>query len=240
MRNYSKFLLAYVGKDHDVYRTLNGMTRLSELAFVRFFQIQSGHTEMIYDALIVDCRSHILPSNIIEKRHLQKTTNFIALVCESSCFRSDIYQAGYHDYLCYPVMHQDLSRRIYSCLSYDSLCLEPPKAFQDELVEKACHYMEDNLASFMTLKILANAIGTNRNTLNVRFKHRLNMSPMSWLREIRMAMAAKLLTSTGLSIIQISQKVGYENPANFSTTFKRFHALSPHQYRKKCQMQNNS
>ena len=55
---------------------------------------------------------------------------------------------------------------------------------------------------------------------------------VDWLNQQRMKFAATLLSTTSLSIVQVSEQVGYLDANNFSTAFKREYKLSPRQYRK--------
>ncbi|WP_440906213.1 AraC family transcriptional regulator [Catenovulum sp. SX2] len=56
-------------------------------------------------------------------------------------------------------------------------------------------------------------------------------SPLQKITQIRMQKAGLLLKTTQLSIQQIADLVGYDNPFNFSTRFKQWMKVSPSQYR---------
>jgi len=48
----------------------------------------------------------------------------------------------------------------------------------------------------------------------------------------RMIKATELLSLTSLSISEISQAVGYDNPLHFSRAFKNVYGISPRTWRK--------
>jgi AraC-like DNA-binding protein len=49
----------------------------------------------------------------------------------------------------------------------------------------------------------------------------------------RMEQACRLLRDTALSVQEIGERVGYQEPLNFSRSFKRSVGLSPTEYRKR-------
>jgi AraC-like DNA-binding protein len=63
------------------------------------------------------------------------------------------------------------------------------------------------------------------------FKATFGVPVYTYLKELRLHYAAKLLTTTDLSIKEISSEVGYRKPKYFSPVFKTFYNLTPTQYR---------
>lgn len=101
-----------------------------------------------------------------------------------------------------------------------------------ELVEKACRYIEQNLALALTVESISKAMSTNRNTLSKAFKSELNTGVSTWLRLTRMERAWQLLVGSNISIQDISAQLGYPSQSNFSTAFKSLFKLSPIQVRR--------
>ncbi len=101
------------------------------------------------------------------------------------------------------------------------------------MVEAACQALARDLAVHHTLHELARRVGSNRNSLARAFKKVLGKGPYAWLSERRMVEAATQLKTTDRPVQQISFDVGYSEPANFSTAFKRVHGLSPRRFREK-------
>ena len=97
---------------------------------------------------------------------------------------------------------------------------------------RAIRYLTERLNVSHTLRSISSALGTNRNTLCKEFKVETGTSVKQWLNEMRLQKAAHLLYSTNLSIIEISFEVGYQDPANFATAFKKYHKCTPRKYRK--------
>lgn len=65
-----------------------------------------------------------------------------------------------------------------------------------------------------------------------KFKSTMNISPLKYVEKIRMDKSKELLTDTDLTIYEISEVVGYNDPFYFSKVFKRNTGLSPSAYRK--------
>lgn len=59
------------------------------------------------------------------------------------------------------------------------------------------------------------------------------VSPMRFLREVRVRRAQRALMSTNLSVQEIARQVGYEDPFVFSKIFKRISGLGPRAYRER-------
>ena len=67
--------------------------------------------------------------------------------------------------------------------------------------------------------------------MNSFFKDMIGQSPQDFLIRYRMSKATSLLTSTSLSIGDISVQVGYPNQLHFSRAFRNIYGMSPRQYR---------
>jgi len=80
---------------------------------------------------------------------------------------------------------------------------------------------------------LAAKAGLSRSVFAERFAARMGRTPMSYLTEWRLQIAARLLRETELSISEIYQRLGYGSAASFDRAFKRSHRLSPSAYRRR-------
>lgn len=100
----------------------------------------------------------------------------------------------------------------------------------DTYVEYALSYIEYN---YHHIKVhdIASHIGINRSYLTAIFKKKLGVPPQQYLVDFRLKKAAEMLTNTTMSIQDIAEKIGYENPLTFSKMFKQFYGLSPKHYR---------
>lgn len=75
-----------------------------------------------------------------------------------------------------------------------------------------------------TKRYLCNLYGKLRNMLGI--------SPADFIRNVRLKRAAQLLTDNPtLSINEVSARVGFSTPRNFSTQFKKMFGVLPSEYR---------
>jgi AraC-like DNA-binding protein len=82
-----------------------------------------------------------------------------------------------------------------------------------------------------TIEELARESGTSRTVLAERFNRVLQQTPMQYLAEWRMQIAADLLRSSTFKIADIAQRVGYGSDAAFSRAFRRHVGRWPAEFR---------
>jgi AraC-like DNA-binding protein len=82
-----------------------------------------------------------------------------------------------------------------------------------------------------TVGELAAEASVSRSLLDERFRQVLGRSPIRYLTEWRMHVAADLLASTDLGVRQVARRVGYESEEAFSRAFKRGMGSSPSAWR---------
>lgn len=91
------------------------------------------------------------------------------------------------------------------------------------------HYMED-----LRLEELASMAGLSINHFIRTFKALMNMTPIKYVEQRRMAMAKLLLLDSG-KIKEIARKIGYKDEHYFSRAFKKAEGVAPTLYIKnKC------
>ena len=71
----------------------------------------------------------------------------------------------------------------------------------------------------------------HRNQLLKLFKDKIGQGPQEYLIKYRMSRAAQLLLTTGLSVNEIGNAVGYANQLHFSRAFKNVYGMSPKHFR---------
>ena len=79
---------------------------------------------------------------------------------------------------------------------------------------------------------LAAQFSVSETSLKNYFRGVFGQNISVYLREVRMKKAAKLLTSTRLSVAEVAEQVGYMNQSKFASVFKKQFGLSPLEYRR--------
>ena len=105
------------------------------------------------------------------------------------------------------------------------------RAHSDALAGPALRLMHDNPAHPWTVDTLAAKVGCSRAALARRFTTLVGEPPMTYLTRWRIALAADLLRSPGITIDTIAHQVGYANAFALSVAFKRIRGVSPTRYR---------
>ena len=102
---------------------------------------------------------------------------------------------------------------------------------RDPNLAKALALMHRDPAREWTVEGLAKDVGLSRTRLAERFRHYLGMSPIAYLTDWRMRIAAEALEKTDKSVVEVAMDVGYNSEAAFNRAFKRAYNAPPAQFR---------
>lgn len=104
-------------------------------------------------------------------------------------------------------------------------------AAADPAIGRALAALHQRPAHNWTLDELAREAGLSRSALTDRFARHIGQSPISYLANWRLELAADALRSTSRSVMQIASEVGYDSEAAFNRAFKRRFENPPARYR---------
>jgi AraC-like DNA-binding protein len=102
----------------------------------------------------------------------------------------------------------------------------------DRVVGAALNALHRRPAQAWTLEELARAANTSRSVLAERFQHLVGISPMQYLTQWRMLLAANLLCRSNASLSRIAEDVGYKTDTAFSRAFRREYGSPPAAWRR--------
>ncbi|MCC7300944.1 MAG: helix-turn-helix transcriptional regulator [Verrucomicrobia bacterium] len=101
-----------------------------------------------------------------------------------------------------------------------------------EGVRQAMIYMEQNYMNpNLSLSDLTVASGMSRSRLGTIFRSSAGVTPMQYLRNLRLTQSRRLLKQTDLRIAEISAHIGFSDALYFSRIFRLETGCSPGQYR---------
>jgi AraC-like DNA-binding protein len=100
-------------------------------------------------------------------------------------------------------------------------------------VQKAVDYISQNYEKRITVTDVAAQLGVSRSHLYRVFMKHLSRSPKAYLESYRVKQGQMMLKNTTLSINEVANSVGYEDPLHFSKVFKKWSGVSPKEYRKR-------
>lgn len=104
-------------------------------------------------------------------------------------------------------------------------------ATSDPVVSRALKLLHDDPTRDWSADDLARQANTSRSVLGARFKVLLGQSPIRYLVEWRMQIAADLLRTTNLKLAAIAEQTGYGSEAAFSRAFHRHVGQWPAEWR---------
>ncbi len=100
-----------------------------------------------------------------------------------------------------------------------------------ERLKPALEYMQLNSTNNPSLKRVAQQVHLAPNYFHRQFKSIFGMTPFEYMLEERLNRARDLLSNTSLSVKEVAEKAGYENPLYFSRVFRSKTKRSPSGYR---------
>ena len=100
------------------------------------------------------------------------------------------------------------------------------------VVQAVKDYVALHLQEEIAREEIANLVFLNPDYLDRIFKKEMNVSVSKYIINERMRIAQELLSLTEIPVSTVAAKVGYCNPSNFSSIFKKATGLSPAEYRK--------
>ncbi|MGO5051699.1 helix-turn-helix domain-containing protein [Lachnospiraceae bacterium LCP25S3_G4] len=102
---------------------------------------------------------------------------------------------------------------------------------QNKHVTAIVRYMYKNLERNLKLEDIEKELNLSKSYINATFKKYANRAPIDFFINLKMQEACKLLKSTDLYILEISQVLGYDDQYYFSRIFKKVIGVSPKEYR---------
>jgi len=105
-------------------------------------------------------------------------------------------------------------------------------AVEDARLGRAIAAMHDRPEHAFTLMGLAEVAGMSRSVFAARFAEALGQSPREFLKALRLARAAHLLTGSDLPVKSVAARVGYSSRSSFTRAFLARHGVDPTAFRK--------
>lgn len=103
---------------------------------------------------------------------------------------------------------------------------------QVEIVKEINDFLIENIDKHFTLEELASKYKISLTVMKKCFKGIYGIPIYTYVRNIKIQRAAKMLKETNLKISDIAGMVGYENPSKFSYAFSKIMGKKPLEYRK--------
>ena len=102
-------------------------------------------------------------------------------------------------------------------------------------VARAIEYLSSRLDKTVTIEDMAARAGMSRAVLHRKFKQATTMSPIQFVKSMRLNQAAMKIAG-GMNVNEAAMDVGYVSSSQFSREFKRLYGQSPRKWSKSMQV----
>jgi AraC-like DNA-binding protein len=102
-----------------------------------------------------------------------------------------------------------------------------------ERINKVINFLMENYTHEINLDELATLVNLNKSSFCRYFKNRTHKTLSTFLNEVRIAHACKLLINTNMTVSQICYETGYNNISHFNRQFKQITNSTAKEYAKK-------
>ena len=102
-------------------------------------------------------------------------------------------------------------------------------------VKQIVSYIESHYTEPITIQSTADYLGFSESHFMRYFKETMGTSFVDYLRDYRLTIASRLLTTSDSSILDIAAESGFENLSYFNRVFKQKYSMTPRQFRKESQ-----
>lgn len=99
-------------------------------------------------------------------------------------------------------------------------------------LQQAMEYIHDHLAEDLSLREIAAFLQMSPNYFTSLFKQSTGLSTHQYVIQCRIEKTKRLLTKPDLSIVEVSQQVGFQSQSHFINVFRKQTGMTPKAYRK--------
>ena len=128
---------------------------------------------------------------------------------------------------------QDNVERLKGMVKYEMDSQLEATKIDERFIEKATKIVEEHLGSDkLDVVFLASELGMSRSTFSRKLKAVAKMTPLEFIRSIKMKHAALMLKQQTATIQDVMWTVGYNDHKSFSQVFRATYGMSPSEYQR--------
>nr|WP_314582744.1 AraC family transcriptional regulator [uncultured Pseudomonas sp.] len=91
----------------------------------------------------------------------------------------------------------------------------------------ALQHLRNHYNEALSVEDLARCANMSASTFHEHFKRSTLLSPVQYLKRVRLLKAQQMLISEGMGVAQVAHKVGYQSTSQFSREYKRYFDRNP-------------
>lgn len=107
------------------------------------------------------------------------------------------------------------------------------RPLRNSRIERALELLNQDISRRWTVEQVARAVGLSRPVFAREFQRVLGLSPMRYLTERRLRVAAALLLESEATLADVAGRVGYGSEFAFNRAFRRHYGVPPGLYRQR-------
>lgn len=222
----SKHLQKHLGADALIRTATNGREAVDVAEML--------HPQLIFMDIEMPVLNGIEAAHMIHKRCPQTKIIFLTAF-DRFDYAVGAMRAGGSDYLLKPLDKTVINRYLETVyglpLVHDTIDTPAHKIGRAPFEEQFPIWLEINYAHDISLDQAAESMGMSTFYFSRMFRAAYDQTFLEYLSAFRMHRAAKLLTSTEISVREIALSVGYADSNYFSKVFKRMYKVTPSEYR---------
>jgi two-component system response regulator YesN len=133
----------------------------------------------------------------------------------------------------YILLTKSIIYRILSTIQADGASREQPRTKGDKITF-AKDYVSRNLANCqLSVQTIASEMNISTAYLRKIFVENVGMSPLKYIKTLRINLAADILSTTAKSVDEAARECGFQDTSYFCKEFKKTMGASPLSFRKK-------
>lgn len=94
-------------------------------------------------------------------------------------------------------------------------------------IAASLQHLRDHYDQALSVDQLASCANMSASTFHEHFKRSTLLSPVQYLKRLRLIKAQQMLVGEGLGVAQVAHSVGYQSTSQFSREYKRYFERSP-------------
>lgn len=105
---------------------------------------------------------------------------------------------------------------------------------KNNMIRNVCEYVVLNVDTNITLRSISEQFYISTNYFSYLFKEQTGENFQNYLSRVKIERAKHLLKDSNYKAYEVSNMLGYHEPAYFSRLFKKYTGYNPTEYRKNC------
>lgn len=94
-------------------------------------------------------------------------------------------------------------------------------------VAASLNHLHQHFSDHLDVATLARFANMSPSTFHEHFKRTTHLSPLQYLKRLRLLKAQQMLMAEGLGVAQVAHRVGYQSTSQFSREYKRYFERNP-------------